>query len=244
MKTAMGKKTRWDVALDTLRQVLARLPDDFNVGLRIYGHREPSRSPRTCTDSELVMPIDKLDRQAILERAKSFKPKGETPLVYSAMQSPADLKAVGGGTVILITDGEESCKGDTVKAAADLKASGMDIRLNIVGFALNNPKVQKDLSGFSQATGGLFYSADNGATLGDALMLAAVQSFPYTISDMAGKVIVSGEAGRGAEELPPGDYKVVVKAGSRELVAPRVTVGMGQSVTLMIAMKAGQLVLQ
>ena len=70
------------------------------------------------------------------------------------LQSPADLKAVGGGTVILITDGEESCKGDAVKAAADLKASGLDIRLNIVGFAVTNPKTQKDLAGFAQATGG------------------------------------------------------------------------------------------
>jgi Ca-activated chloride channel family protein len=232
------------VALDTLHQVLARLPDDFNVGLRIYGHRESSRSPRTCTDSELVVPIDKIDRQGILDRAKSFKPKGETPLVYSAMQAPADLKEVGGGTVILITDGEESCHGDPVKAAADLKASGLDIRLNIVGFALKDPKVQKDLSGFSQATGGLFYAADSGATLGDALMLAAVQSFPYTVYDSAGKTVVSGEAGRGSEELPPGDYKVVVKAGSRELVAPRVAVAVGQATTLTIAMKNGQLVLQ
>jgi hypothetical protein len=244
MKTAMGRKTRWAVALDTLQQVLARLPDDFNVGLRIYGHRESSRSPRTCTDSELVMPIEKLDRTAILDRARSFAPKGETPLVYSAMQAPADLKQVGGGTVILITDGEESCKGDPVKAAADLKASGLDIRLNIVGFALKDPKVQKDLAGFSQSTGGLFYAADSGATLGDALMLAAVQSFPYTIYDGSGRAVASGEAGRGSEELPPGDYKVVVKAGSREIVAPRVTIAMGQSVTLMISMKNGQLALQ
>ena len=131
-----------------------------------------------------------------------------------------------------------------MKAAAALRASGLDIRLNIVGFALKDPKVQKDLSGFSQATGGLFYPADNGATLGDALMLAAVQSFPYAIYDATGRVVASGEAGRGGEQLPPGDYKVVVKAGSRELVAPRVGVAVGQSITLTIAMKNGQLVLQ
>jgi hypothetical protein len=61
MKTLMGaKKTRWDVALETLQGVLAQLPDDFKVGLRIYGHREPSTSPKTY--SELVVPIAKLDR--------------------------------------------------------------------------------------------------------------------------------------------------------------------------------------
>jgi Ca-activated chloride channel family protein len=232
------------VALETLQQVVETLPDDFNVGLRIYGHREASTSPRTCTDSQLVVPIRKLDRAGLVNRAKAFKPKGETPLVYSALQAPADLKAVGGGTVILITDGEESCKGDPVKAAAELKASGLDIRLNIVGFTLKNPKVQKDLAGFSQATGGLFYSADSGAALADAVMWAAIEKFPYTVYDAVGKAVLSGEAGGGSDGLPPGDYKVVVKAGSRELVAPRVTVGLAQSVTLTIAMKNGQLVLQ
>jgi hypothetical protein len=246
MKTALaGKQTRWDVALGTLDEVLANLPADFNVGLRMYGHRESSRSPRTCTDSELLVPIRKLDRNLLARRAKQFKPKGETPLVYSALQSPADLKAVGGGTVILITDGEESCKGDPVKAAADLKASGLDIRLNIVGFALKkNPTVQKDLAGFSEATGGLFYSAESGAALADALLVAAVDKFRYTVYDVAGKAVITGEAGSGADQLPAGDYKVVVTAGTKELVAPRVSVGLGQSVTLTIALKNGQLVLQ
>jgi hypothetical protein len=244
MKALMGKKSRWDTALDTLEDVLAKLPDDFNVGLRIYGHREASTSPKTCTDSQLVVPVRKLDRVGILKAAKIYKPKGETPLVYSAMQAPADLKAVGGGTVILITDGEESCKGDPVKAAADLKASGLDIRLNIVGFALTNPKTQKELAGFSEATGGVFYAAQSGQALGDALMVAAVDKFPYAVFDAAGKQVAAGEAGWPAEELPPGDYKVVVKAGQKDVVAPRVKVTLGQATTVRLVMKNGQLVLE
>ena len=244
MKALLGKKTRWDVALETLDQALGALPGDFNVGLRMYGHREASTSPKTCTDSELVIPIRKLDRKAILARATSFKPKGETPLVYSALQAPSDLEALGGGTVILITDGEESCKGDPVKAAAELKASGLDIRLNIVGFAVTNPKTQKDLAAFAQATGGLFYAAQDGAALADALLMSAVESFPYTVYDTAGKQVLTGEAGGSGDELPPGTYKVVVKAGAKELIAPRVSIALGQQVTLTIAMKNGQLVLQ
>jgi hypothetical protein len=244
MKTAMGKKTRWDVALETLQLVLAKLPDDFNVGLRMYGHREGSTSPKTCTDTELLAPIELLNRDGLLEKAKAFKPKGETPLVYSALQAPADLKAVGGGTVILITDGEESCKGDPVKAAAELKASGLDLRLNIVGFAVTNPKTQKDLMGFAQATGGMFYAAQSGGALAEALMIAAIEKFPYTVYDAAGKAVSSGEVDGSTEELPPGDYKVVVKAGARDIVAPRVTIGLGQAVALKITMKNGQLVIE
>ena len=244
MKTALGKKTRWTTAHDVLSQVLATLPGDFNVGLRIYGHRESSRSPKTCTDSELVVPIQKLDQQALLSAADAVKPKGETPLVYSVLQSPADLKEVGGGTVIVITDGEESCHGDPVKAAAQLKASGLDITLNIVGFTVTGRAVQKQLAGFAQATGGHFYAADSGPALARALQIAAVDRFPYTVTDAAGKEVAAGEAGGGVDELPPGEYTVIVNAGGTSLKAEHVRVALAQQTTVHIALKNDQFVLE
>jgi hypothetical protein len=244
MKTPMGKKTRWTTSLDVLRRVLATLPGDFNVGLRIYGHRESSHSPKTCTDSQLVVPIQKLDQQAILAAAEAVKPRGETPLVYSVLQAPADLKEVGGGTVIVITDGEESCGGNPQKAAAELKASGLDITLNIVGFTLKSQQVQKQLGSFAQATGGRFYAADNGPALARALQIAAVDRFPYTVTDATGKEVAAGEAGGGAEELPPGEYSVVVNAGGTSLKAEHVRVALAQQTTVRIALKDDQFVLE
>jgi hypothetical protein len=244
MKTALGKKTRWDTALEVLRDVLARLPNDFNVGLRLYGHKEDSRSPRTCTDSELAVPIQALDREAILGAARAVKPKGETPLIYSVLQAPADLKQVGGGTVILITDGEESCKGDMVKAAADLKAAGQDITLNIVGFALTAQKAQAGLSSFAESTGGRFYAAATGEALGHALLIAAIEKFPYSVFDGAGKLVASGEAGGAPESLPPGTYKVVVQAGEMSLAAEGVQVGLGKEASVRIVVKNGRLALE
>jgi hypothetical protein len=243
MKTMLGKKSRWDTALETLEQVLTKLPDDFNVGLRMYGHREASTSPRTCTDSQLVVPIRKLDRAAILRQASSFKPKGETPLVYSALQAPSDLKAAGGGTVILITDGEESCKGDPVQAAATLKASGLDIALNIVGFTVTGQKVQRDLTAFAQSTGGQFYAAQSGEALADALLVAAVDRFPYIVLDASGKQVAAGEAGGPAEELPPGDYKVVINIGAQPMTAT-VRVEPGKRQTVQVVARNDRLVLE
>jgi hypothetical protein len=171
-------------------------------------------------------------------------PKGETPLVYSVLQAPADLKSVGGGTVIVITDGEESCKGDIAKAAAELKASGQNITLNIVGFTVTGQKAQASLAGFAEATGGRFYPAATGEALGQALMIAAIEKFPYSIYDASGKLVSSGEAGASAEELPPGTYKVVVDAGTEKLTADRVQVTVGGQTTLRIAVKNGRLVLE
>jgi hypothetical protein len=134
MNTKLGGTTRWKTALGVLDEVVKALPDDLNVGLRVYGHRQSSKSPQTCKDTELLAPIAKLDRARIVQAANRLKPRGETPLIYSIMQATADLKAAGGGSVILITDGEESCKGNAKAAASEIAASGVNVTLNIVGF--------------------------------------------------------------------------------------------------------------
>jgi hypothetical protein len=96
MKLPLGKSTRIGTARQVLRTVLAQVPDDFNVGLRLYGHRYGSRQKETCTDTELVLPIQKLDRARLLAIVDRTQPRGETPLVYSVLQTPADLKPLGG----------------------------------------------------------------------------------------------------------------------------------------------------
>jgi hypothetical protein len=240
----MGKTSRWQTALNVLKEVVTQLPDGFNVGLRVYGHREASTSPRTCTDSQLVVPVKKLDRAGLLNAAGLIKPKGETPLVYSVLQAPGDLRKVGGGTVILITDGEESCKGDAVKAAAELKASGVDLRLDIVGFALGAKKTQQELTTFAEATSGRFYTAQSGSALAQALIVATIDRLPYRVYDAGGKQVATGEAGDPALELPPGEYRVAIKAGAQDLVADRVKVALGKETKLRITLKDDQVVLQ
>ena len=212
MKLPLGSSTRIATARHVLHDVVAKIPDDFNVGLRVYGHRYGSRQKETCTDSELVVPIEKLNRSQLLSVVDSKQPRGETPLVYSVLQTAADLKAVGGGSVILITDGEESCHGDSAAAARELKAAGVDINLQILGFTLNGKQVQQDLTQFAQATGGRYYSAQDGAALGRALLMATVDKMPFTVFDATGHQVAAGETDSPSVELAPGEYKVVVRA--------------------------------
>jgi hypothetical protein len=243
MKEALGRKTRWATALDVLERVLQKLPDDFNVGLRLYGHRESSRSPKTCTDSELLVAIKKLDRSGILNAARGWKPKGETPLVYSVLQTPADLKDVGGGAVILITDGEESCQGDVKAAVTAIHGSNLAVAVNIIGFTLTGRQTQAQLTTLAEGTGGHYYAAQSGEALARALLIAAVEKFPYVISDAAGKVVVKGDAGGPPEELPEGDYTVVVTAGDQQL-KEKVAVAAANDVVLRVRLKGDRFVIE
>ena len=242
MKERLGKSTRIDTARTVLKSVLGKIPDDFNVGLRLYGHRYGSRQKETCTDSELVVPVTKLDRNAILSIVGRTNPRGETPLVYSVLRTIDDLKPVGGGAVILITDGEESCGGNAVAAAKQLKDSGLDVRLDIVGFTLQGKAVQQTLTTFASATGGHFYSAQDGEALSRALLLAAIERLPYVVYDAAGTQVAKGEAGGPPEELPPGRYKVVMTAGDQQVTSDGVVISSGRDTTLKVSLTGDRFV--
>ena len=244
MKYRLGNSTRIETARKVLAEVLAKIPDDFNVGLRFYGNRYGSRQKETCTDTELVAPIAKLDRAKLLNLVNTAKPRGETPLVYSVLQTPADLQAVGGGSVILITDGEESCGGDPKKAAEELQKAGVAVTLDIVGFTLTGQQVQRDLTQFAEATGGRYYRAENAQSLARALLIAATEKIPYEVYDSSGKQVAAGLAGDDGQELPAGDYRVAVKAGDQHLVAEHVTVATGKDAAITVTVRNDQFELE
>jgi hypothetical protein len=235
MNAKLGDTTRWKTALDMIKEVVDALPEDLNVGLRVYGHRQSSKSPQTCKDTELVVPIERLDRAKILKAASRLKPRGETPLIHSGLQAVEDLKAAGGGSVVLITDGEESCKGDAKQAAVEIAASGVDVTLNIVGFTLTGEEAQAELGALAGSTGGRYYAAQDGAQLSRAVKLAALNRLPYDILDGTGKVLVSGQTSELSRELPPGKYRIRVDALGQILeesltIAPNKTTALGLGV--------------
>ena len=202
------------------------------------------RSPaQTCTDTELLLPVAKLDRNRMLLAVNQLKPRGETPLIYSILQAPGDLKPLGGGSVVVITDGEDTCKGDPVAAARQLETSGIDVTLNIVGFTLKGKKVQERRPRWPNRPAGGYYGAQSGEALARALWIAALEKFPYAIFDAAGKQIATGDAGAAPVELEPGEYRVVVKAADQELVEQVTVVPTGDTV-LKVLLKGDRFVIE
>ncbi|MGH9409345.1 MAG: vWA domain-containing protein, partial [Vicinamibacterales bacterium] len=242
MKLALGKSTRIATARQVLKDLLTHVSDDTNVGLRVYGDRYGSKDPHTCTDSHLAAPVQPLDRAALTKLIDAAKPRGETPLVYSVMQAISDLKSAGGGSIVLITDGEESCGGNFTAAAAALKQSGLSFKLNIVGFTLTGPQAQKSLSGLAGSTGGAYYAASDGRALERALN-ATIDTFPFTVTDASGKTVAQGVAGDRGVDLPAGEYTIAVDAGSQHLTLPHVAVVAGQPLSVHIARTANGFVL-
>ena len=241
--TKLGDTTRWKTALAMLEVVVKELPDDVHVGLRVYGHRHSSKSAETCRDTQLIVPIEKLDRERLVKAANKLKPRGETPLIHSSLQAVEDLKSVGGGSVILITDGQESCGGDAKAAAAQIQASGTNVTLNIVGFTLTGEAVEEELGALAGSTGGRYYSAQDGAQLSRAVKLAALHRLPYDIFDQSGKLLVSGQTSELSRELPPGKYRIRINALGQVLEEP-LTIVANETTTLGLGVEGDRFVIR
>src|SRR5699024_8203961 len=123
---SMGKKLpsgeqRITVAKRVMESLVSEvLPEGTPFALRAFGHIKPS----SC-ETRLDVKLGPLDREAALAAVRAIEPKllSQTPLADS-LAAVADALAAAGRsrTVILITDGEESCDGDPSQAVRELRA--------------------------------------------------------------------------------------------------------------------------
>jgi hypothetical protein len=84
--------------------------------------------------------------------------------------------AQGKKTLILISDGQETCKQNPCEAAAELKEANIDLQFHVVGFGLGtgDSVARNQLSCIAKVTGGLYKDAANAGELEKALLAFAM----------------------------------------------------------------------
>ncbi|HSM42050.1 MAG TPA: VWA domain-containing protein [Afifellaceae bacterium] len=161
----IGGKTKIEIARETLGTVLQSLPADRELGMIAYGHREKGK----CDDIELVIPAAPGTAAAIADAANRLNPKGKTPLSASVKQAAEALRYTEDkATVILITDGLETCDADPCALGRELEASGVDFTAHVVGFGLSEEE-GRQVACLAENTGGKYIQAKDAAALGEAL---------------------------------------------------------------------------
>lgn len=167
-------KSRIEIARDTLKEVLAGVSDDLELGFMAYGHRTKG----DCTDIELMVPPEAGTADRIIEAAMSLNPRGKTPLSAAVRQAAEDLKYTEDqATVVLITDGIETCEADPCALATELEAAGVDFTVNVVGFGLSKEEGAA-VKCLADNTGGKYLDADDEGGLKDAIDVAVNDTTP------------------------------------------------------------------
>lgn len=170
--------TLLDGAAQALHDVVRELPDGAPTGLMVYGHRYPnSDKVNGCNDVEIIQPVQPLDREALLASIEGLSAKGFTPIGKSLQDAAAALPPEGERTIVLVSDGEDTCAPPhPCDVARELRADGVDLVVNTIGFALgDNERARTELNCIADAAGGTFVDAADAAELSDALARAAVR---------------------------------------------------------------------
>ena len=207
MLQRLGKARRIDIA----RQAVIELIDDALVpgipfAFRAFGHRQPD-----ACDTDLMIPLSPLDRSAARAVVGSMEAKNlaKTPIADSLAQVPNDLAGVEGeAVVVLVTDGEETCDGNPRSVIENLQASGFDIRVNIVGFAIDDAALKQEFAAWARAGGGAYFDAGDAGELGDGIRQALRQ--PFTVYDRESQQVATGVVGGTQVALSAGEYRISV----------------------------------
>lgn len=143
--------------------------EDLAVGVRVYGHQY-DKSVKNCQDTKLEIPFARPDPVKAGELIARIKAQGQTPIAYSLAQAGRDFPEKAGAKkiIVLITDGLESCDGDPCTAARSLAATGVDVKMHVVGFDLKAGELEK-LKCLVEPSGGLLIGAKDAAELKGAL---------------------------------------------------------------------------
>ncbi len=164
MQGAAGAQTRMDAAKSVLEKVIPAVPAEVRIGLAAYGHRRE----KDCEDIEILVPPGSADRGEVLARVKAMKPTGMTPISRAITAVADTLKGrEAETTIVLVSDGRETCGGDPCAVVKALKAGGIHFVMHVVGFDVTDED-KAQLSCIAEAGGGTYFGAANA----DALLAA------------------------------------------------------------------------
>jgi hypothetical protein len=217
--------TRAEVAKGALIDLVTNtLPPGTNVSLRAFG-----TVPDSC-ETRLVVPQQPLDPAAMAQTIQNLEVVDlvRTPIGAALEAVAGDLGfAPGPKIVVLVTDGEETCGGDPAAAIQALIASGIDVRVNIVGFALDDEALKEQFEAWARLGNGQYIDATNAQELGAAIT-RAVQPL-YNVIDSQGNVVATGQVGGAEVEVPAGTYTVEAWHESLGTQSQTVTIGASET---------------
>jgi len=167
-------RPKLEIARETVADVVGKLPANQTLGLIAYGHRRKG----DCKDIELIVPPAPGTSGKVLNAVNDMRFLGMTPLSEAVRQAAQALRHTEqAATVVLVTDGLETCNLDPCAVANELEKSGVNFTAHVIGFGLTRDEGAK-VACLATNTGGRYLQASDGAALSAALRQAVSEPAP------------------------------------------------------------------
>ena len=158
-------------ARTAMREALPGITPFRRVGLITYG----PGSGDACANIELRLPPTPNAAAAIISEIDQIQPAGDTPLTEAVLAAAETLMyREKPGTVVLVTDGKETCDGATCAVAQELFSDGVALTVHVIGFKVRadffqwqgtetdgGGPVETAAACLSERTGGQYFAAES-----------------------------------------------------------------------------------
>jgi len=162
----IGDKTKMEIAKEVVGKVVGKWKAEDEIGLVAYGHRKKG----ACDDIQTLIDPGALSSGNFMAAVDALSPKGKTPMTDAIRQAAEALKFTEKqATVILVSDGIETCVPDPCAVADELEKVGVGLTVHTVGFGLDDKGAVAQLKCLAEKTGGISILASNADELESAL---------------------------------------------------------------------------
>ena len=178
MAGRLNGEAKMTLAERTVKDLVDNMPAEMNVGLLVYGAKSP-KEKRDCRDIDLLQPVKPVNPQAIDAALGRVSPHGMTPIGASLERAAEALKGLKGqSTIVLVSDGTETCESDPCEIARKVKATqGIDVRVHVVGLDVGAGE-RGTLECVAKGGGGTYYPVGDEKSLKEALTQATSSCAP------------------------------------------------------------------
>lgn len=219
MTTSDAPGPRITAAKQAVTGLVGSLPSDAQVGLEVYGTSTGSSNVEKaagCKDIKVLVPVGPVDTSSFDAKVAGIRASGYTPIGESLLKAAANLPKEGPRSIVLVSDGEDTCAPPQPCAVAkQLKKAGVDLVVHTVGFKVN-AAARAQLVCIADVTGGTYVDAPDGPSLGRQLRVRVNRALqPYSAR---GTPIEGTSSAAGAPELKPGQYVDSYDRGSSSLI--------------------------
>ena len=175
------------IAREVITDLLTQIPDDMALGLTMYGHNRRG----DCSDIETMVQPGLNNREEIARIVNSVNPRGRTPLSDAVIQAAEQLRYTEfPATVILVSDGRETCDADPCAVGRALEEAGISFTAHVIGFDVDEPEGIAELQCLAENTGGQFLTASNAEELADALSQVTTAPAPPPLTNVTLRAVV------------------------------------------------------
>src|SRR5215218_2219254 len=175
-------QTPIDAAKKAVADLVGRMDTTTRLGLRAYGHQSETRL-RDCKDTAQLVAFAPVasNKADVVARAQALQARGYTPITFALTAAAQGIAAEESGerTVVLVSDGQETCGSDPCIAARALAAADAKLVIHTIGFGVG-AAARTQLQCIANVARGSYFDANNAAGLASTLGKAAVTKAAVT----------------------------------------------------------------